>query len=62
MPTYTYKCLACDLDFHHVREIKRRDAPIHCPQCGSVWNTKRQLDTPNFHTRGLNFGDRVKVS
>jgi putative FmdB family regulatory protein len=60
MPTYTYECQACGHRFQLVREIKWRDAPLQCSNCGEV-SAKRQLDAPGFHMRGLNFGDKVKV-
>ncbi len=42
MPIYEYMCQECGARFDARRAMKDADAPIACPQCGTV-KTKRGL-------------------
>jgi len=36
MPLYEYKCSDCKTRFDALRAMSKADAPIPCPQCGSM--------------------------
>jgi putative FmdB family regulatory protein len=52
MPTYTYRCKACNHEYRYVREIARRDAPIRCPSCGTDDVSERKLEAPAVNMNG----------
>lgn len=42
MPTYQYRCSACETEFTMRRKITEMDEPATCPECGQS-GTRRQI-------------------
>ena len=56
MPTYDYRCYACDHRFQ--KEQRITDKPgAECPECKST-DCHREISAPSFHLKGGGwFGD-----
>ena len=50
MPTYDYKCFACEYVFEEVQKITE-DALTICPKCGAD-KVKRLVSKSSFHLKG----------
>lgn len=50
MPTYTYRCQACDHSFDVFQRISAA-AEATCPACGGA-QTRRQISGGTFHLKG----------
>ena len=51
MPTYSYRCDDCELDFDKILPISRYDEPQDCPDCGAG-PAKKMVTRPNFILKG----------
>jgi putative FmdB family regulatory protein len=51
MPTYAYRCDACELNFDKILSISRYQEPQDCPDCGAG-PAKKLVTKPNFILRG----------
>lgn len=57
MPTYDYKCEACDEQIEARRKISERDEPIKCPVLCCEGQMHRTVSAPAVHYDGLKSGD-----
>ncbi|QEG12741.1 hypothetical protein POTTS_131 [Klebsiella phage vB_KpnM_Potts1] len=57
MPTYDYKCEACDEEITCLRKISERDEPIQCPILCCEGKMHRTVSAPAVHYDGLKSGD-----
>lgn len=51
MPTYSYHCDDCGINFDKILPISRYDEPQQCPDCGAG-PVKKMVTRPNFILRG----------
>lgn len=57
MPTYDYKCEACDEELTARRKIAERDEPIECPILNCEGQMHRMFSAPAVHYDGFKSGD-----
>lgn len=57
MPTYNYKCEACEEIAEFIRKISSRDEPIECPILNCEGKMHRVVSAPAVHYSGFKNGD-----
>ena len=57
MPTYNYKCEACDEEREYIRKISERDERVECPFLNCEGKMHRTVSAPAVHYDGLKSGD-----
>lgn len=48
MPTYSYECLKCDVEFEVIKSISEYNSPEHCQTCGNI--AKKLVSSGIFFT------------